>query len=266
MRIGVLQPLIAFGICFGSPSSVASDKYPTTGTVHNKLETSALNHDCSLQGQVLECDFTQMSVRQKKKPEDWPKEKAKAQQEYSSSKGLSKQECQGYEQFLSALKTGRAPKGKDQKEFERSLALLQPEEKQDQQSIISSMTDYCNRPTESNFLRMVQAMFDKNTRTCSVSVNRFSQRFNKLPGTDTWVVVDTPTGPCGVVQLDRFVADKSDSNIVFWNYFAKKAVTNKTGELLTGMKCSDLDEQGYEYNWLPREVRLDCDYISFGLF
>lgn len=266
MRIRTLHVLIAIGFCFGSSSSVASDRHPSTGTVHNKLETSALEHDCSLQGQTLECEFTQMRVRRSKKPEDWPKEKKRAQQEYANGKGWSKQDCQSYDKISSALKTGRAPEGQNQKEFEKRLALLSPDEKQDQLSFMSSMTDYCNQPSEIGFLSMIQSMFDRETRTCLVSINRFSQRFSKLPGADTWVVVDKPTGPCGVVQLDRFVAEKTDSNIVFWNYFAKKAVTNQSGKLMLGMKCSDLDEQEYEYNWRSREVRLGCDYISFSLF
>jgi len=258
--------LMALGICFGGSGVAAGTSYPTTGLVHNKLENNALQYDCTLNGEVLECEFAQTSVKRNSNPSDRLKENATAPRVYFGSKGPSRQECKGYEQLISALKNGDAPDGMGQKEFEDDYAWFATVNGQDFQAVASFFSDYCSPPPRQRILKVVRPRHSTKARTCSISTKRFSNRFKKLPESDIWVVIETPPGPCGVVQLDRFVPDKSGTKISFWNYIARKAISNNSAKTWGDKKCTNIIESESKYDWRPRKLQLACDAISFGLF
>jgi len=80
--------------------------------------------------------------------------------------------------------------------------------------------------------------------------------------------VSEPYGVCGLVQLDRFEREESSTGgLFFWNYYAKKSITNKKGKTLLGVKCSVMDENEYEYNWRqPDPKYMGCEYIEHSIF
>jgi hypothetical protein len=75
-----------------------------------------------------------------------------------------------------------------------------------------------------------------------------------------WIVVDRPSGPCGVVNVSRFERDTQSK--IFWKYFAKKVITNPRGEVIPGLSCGGLDEREYLYDRRSQEIFLRCDYIK----
>lgn len=102
--------------------------------------------------------------------------------------------------------------------------------------------------------------------------NTFEQTFKLVsPGGNakiSWVIESQPSGPCGVVQLSRFESETTkigNSTYVDWNYVARKAVTNPSGELFLGLQCSGLDQGEYFYDWRSEVHQMSCDYIEFSL-
>jgi len=117
---------------------------------------------------------------------------------------------------------------------------------------------------------------DKEVRTCQVSSNVFTQTFKYVQdytsNSGAWVVQSQPEGPCGIVQLSRFepvITKIGDTNYTNWNYIAKKAITNPKGQAFLELKCSNLDQNEYVYDWQSSTqeddlYRLGCDYIEFS--
>jgi hypothetical protein len=65
-------------------------------------------------------------------------------------------------------------------------------------------------------------------------------------------------------QLSRFEADKTgQGRTTFWNYFARKAVTNPNADAGL-LSCKMLDEREYKYQWQKRDPDLSCDYVEFS--
>jgi len=258
--------LMALGICLVTTDAAAGNDYPASGLVHHSRENSALQYDCTLKGKTLECEFAQTSVKQKNNTSGPHQQNATAPRVYFGGKGPSRQECRSYEQLLSALKKGKAPNGVGQKEFERDFAQFALVNGQDFQAVASFFSDYCSKSSPQRILKVVRPKHSTKTRTCLVSTRRFSQRFNKLPGSDIWVAMETPPGACGVVQLDRFVPDKSVTKNHLWTYFARKVISNNSVKTRSDRKCTDTIESESKFHWRPREVQLECDAISFELF
>jgi hypothetical protein len=125
------------------------------------------------------------------------------------------------------------------------------------------MNALCREPVEARYLDMIRFSHQRDTRTCLASSNRFIQRFRRVTGSDSWVVTDTPTGPCGTVNASRFEKDKS-VRLDFWRYYAKKVITNPQGEFLPGTSCTKLDQDEYFYDWRSKDWQLGCDYIEFS--
>ena len=69
-------------VIFLSVNSIAlqawADDYPTAGLVYHTKENSSLEYHCTKRDEVLDCEFTQISVRTKAKPEDLAKRLADA--------------------------------------------------------------------------------------------------------------------------------------------------------------------------------------------
>jgi hypothetical protein len=66
------------------------------------------------------------------------------------------------------------------------------------------------------------------------------------------------------VNLSRLEVDKATGGTYrFWQYTARKAVTNPKGTAF-GIACKDLDEREYLYDWKGEERSVGCDYIEFS--
>lgn len=244
-----------------------AQEWPTLGLLYNVKETGSLNYACRLDGGTLECEFVQISVRLKGKASDKASELEKAKRSYpEAQKEIGKKQCAEFEAYGTALATGKPPPGADLKRFTAGMAQMTSLQRKDLTALMDAMRRYCKDPTEANYLSIVETGLDRDSRTCMISANPYKQRFKQVLGSNVWVVAqDGPEGSCGVVNVSRFESEKS-LNLSFWKYYARKTVTNRSGEAFPGMSCTDLDEGEYEYDWSSREKQFSCDYLTFGLF
>ena len=251
----------------------AASDYPGLGMLFHTKEASSLQHDCKVDSSQLVCGFTQTSVRHKLNPNKFEEKIKEARNKFRKNQtGFDDKACASaieyHNKFGKALRTGIAPermKGLDRKAFIKGLASMSKTQKLNVISMLNAGVKYCGTKMEKYFLEFTRINLEKDMHTCSVSPNTYSQRFKFFPDTGNWVVTqDGPTGACGIVNVSRFQPEKTKYG-VFWKYFAKKVVTNKSGNTIL-LKCSDLDEEEYEYDWRSREIELGCEYITFGVF
>jgi hypothetical protein len=250
-------------MCVGS--AAFGEERPTMGLLYNTSETHSLRYDCDLDGAHLECSFVQMTVRRKANPEDLAEALQKARSEFTTFQRDLPNQCKGVDAMYDAIVLGRAPPGTDMKKFAEGTAGMAPGQKADMAKMIGSWRDVCRTPTEAKFIEFVRGNHERDTRTCKVSANAYTQRFRRVNGTGPWVVVDKPSGVCGIVNVSRFEADRSvGSGLSFWRYHAKKVITNPSGKLPLFGPCDQLDEREYIYDWRSKEAFLGCDYINFS--
>jgi hypothetical protein len=251
-------------------SSTAAE-FPTSGLLYNTKEASSLRFECRKDGDRLSCDFVQVSIRRKVDPTTLADALAKARDEFSKANKdeFRVGECSKWAEVAKALKTGETPKGVDDaKAFMDEMRTMTVVEKRDLIEMMNLFGQLCKTPSVDNYLAFAKHQFDRDSRTCLVSSNSYHQEFKRVEQSMVWVVVqDAPLGECGVVNVNRFEAEKSKySNTFDWKYFAKKIVTNKSGQVFLGLSCSSLDEGEYLYDWRSRDRQLGCDYISLSGF
>jgi len=236
-----------------------SPEYPSTGMVYNTIEASSLVHRCNLTDSLsMECEFTQTAVRRKLSADDAEKKMAEARAEFTSSPTtISQTECAQYETMSMVLQ------GKKAAPDMQGLMKMSRREKSDALLLTNQFVSYCRDPNVENAMKIARFSIDKDKRTCLISSNSFSQKFRRSDA-NTWTVISQPYGPCGIVQLSRFEADKTkQQGLTFWNYFARKAVTNPNAD--AGLvSCKALDEREYKFQWQKRDPDLSCDYIEFS--
>ncbi len=265
-----------------SSQAFAADEHPTTGIIYNTKEDSSITYNCTkMQSVGLECEFVQTAVRKKTKVGDLKKklEEAKKQLPDALKELSSEKSCDWLSIMLSVMEgketpeqaAKNAPKGaiSDKQHFIRSMKEMSPSKKQDLLASLRLVDEFCKTKSEESYLKIAKLDHEKEMRTCTVSSNPFKQNFKWVEdysGKGTWVVDAKPSGPCGVVPLDRFEADRTDSKLVFWRYVARKAITNPKGELwLPGITCDGLDQNEYLYDWKQeRDDKLGCEYVEFS--
>ncbi|MGZ9097843.1 MAG: hypothetical protein ACXW30_06065 [Micavibrio sp.] len=274
---------------FNSPAFAQLD-IPTTGMLYNTKEAALLTYNCNkLNNGKLGCDFIQTSVRKKSKPEDLEKKIQEAKKQFPdalkeiSSEGLCKENVP----FMEVLTGNKTPEEvaetapndfiPNKKEFIQNIKDMSKAQKEDLLKTFSALQDFCKNKTENSFLELTKLENEKDSHTCIIAAGyTFKQTFiyveDGLSDLGAWVVESTPYGPCGAVQLDRFVPEKStigDSEFVNWKYVAKKAITNPDGTFFGDFKCKQADENEYLYDWktsakTDRLYHLGCEYIEFS--
>jgi hypothetical protein len=248
------------GLTLVSVGAVAED-VPSVGILHNTSEDQSLNYACDLNGAVLSCKFSQVSVRRKATQDERDKVQARIREEFPSYKPMGKQECDKFREMVE-IAEGRKPAPKPQ-----ALAKSPPFERRDISSLGRAFIGVCEKHSLESYQNLAMVGLDKDMRTCRISSHTFEQRFRRVvdpaSGVETWVVDSKPEGPCGIVQLSRFEV-APDMKLKFWNYVARKAITNPAATLPLGGNCSDLDEAQYVYAWQERDHALGCDYIEFS--
>jgi hypothetical protein len=249
--VGVATSVAAFGVA-------QSQEFPSTGIVYNTIDTASIVHRCNLTDKLtMDCEFTQTAIRRKLSAEDATKKLAEAKAEFAAKPpSVSQTECAQYETMSMILQ------GKKAAPDMQGLSKLTGRMKSDALLIMNQFVAFCRDPSIDNWMKIVSTSIDRDKRTCSVSSNSFSQKFRRSD-TSTWTVVSQPYGPCGVVQLDRFEADKTKEGPTFWNYFARKAVTNPNADAGL-LSCKMLDEREYKYQWQKRDPEFSCDYVEFS--
>jgi hypothetical protein len=250
--------------------SGAAEERPTRGMLYNTSEWHSLSYECSLSGANLDCSFTQVAVRPKAKPQELNQTLSKARADFRSFKENLSKECGEIGPIYEAIALGRIPPGADPQKYAEGMSKMHPMQKADTANMLQRLHEVCQNPTEAKFLDFARFNHEKETRTCKVSTNTYRQRFRKVGEDGPWVVVDSPNGSCGVVNVSRFEQSPSSSetdtssSFRFWTYYAKKVVTNKRGEAFPGLSCSGLDEAEYFYDWKSNETYANCDYIEFS--
>jgi hypothetical protein len=244
-----------------------AQEFPTTGEAHSERENAFVQYSCVMNGTILDCDFAQLSVR-KKLSEKEAKEKLKqAKQEFEAFKKEMQKEDDTFCKQIAALDSNLSDEKSEEeirKTFPKFTLPKGPIERVDVERSIGALATVCKSPTLVNWTRYIEASTSIEGRTCKVTVNRYAQRFSQVAGTSNWVVLqqEGASGTCGVINVSRFEQSKNEKYL--WDYFASKVVTNKSGEVLPGFKCSDLDESEYKYSWVSRDRFVGCDYVSFG--
>lgn len=249
-------------------SAIAADDRPTLGFVYNAKETSSLQYDCRLElDGKLRCHFIQLAVRQKLSDEDVPKELERAKKQLDDevkAKGLKgiipAESCKDFRTALDVL-NGKIPPPKDMGHLP-NLTVVQ---KQDLLDISSTMLEICASPTIENVSKLADIDIEKRNHTCIIDSNPYDQTFKRIAGdskTPIWVVESSPSDACGIVHLDKWEVDPKNAG--YWNYVAKKTVTNRNASMAGGLSCSAFDENEYLYKWQKITYPAKCRYIDFS--
>lgn len=239
----------------------ASDKQPFSGMVYNTKELSALTYECGLaRDERMTCKFTQLAVRKQSSEQNLKKKLLELDSLMAREKLTSKQ-CKEMQEIFDMYDGKRAPK--------EPLKFKDPRDKEAAERSVSALKQVCETGDTAALRRNIEDGYRLEARTCRVSANNFEQTFRlvkDIEGKFSWVVDEPPSGDCGLVQLSRFELDKSDG-VSFWNYIARKAVTNPSGS--NGLfKCSEFDEDTYPYSWKATDglTWADCEKVEFSYF
>jgi hypothetical protein len=248
-------------------SFAEAEERPTAGMVYHTTENSSLKYFCEdLDAEHIECEFTQVSIRQKAKPEDLEKRLKHLDENYAAAKKEFKDAnfCKMMENLL-ALIDGKNVSPESPTSDEKGFMQGAPtKHRNEMREYISLLIDLCAAPSLNKFENLERSQHDKDARTCHVGSHSFKQKmYRNLSG--SWTVVPKAVGDCGVVQLDYFEKAKESSNITLWNYVSRKAITNPKGEIPLLGSCKELDETVYMYEWRPRDIYLSCDYFKFSI-
>lgn len=272
-------------LCVFSSFAVAQSntEYPRMAIVNNVQENHSITYDCHKNNDTLDCSFVQISVRKKSKPADLDAQLAKVDSEYPKERDqLKKEECKSIHNMAVTMNdmvegkktldqiASENPQLTDKKLFLSKAGKYTEVEKKDALELMKSLDEFCSNKTKESYIKVIRAGYNKDSKTCLVSSNSFKQIFTWVSDgrgdLGTWVVKSKPEGPCGIVQLSRFEPDKTSSGIVFWNYIAKKAITNPNGKILNS-SCSMFDETQYDYVWNETSPKqLDCSYMQYSPF
>lgn len=242
------------------------EEHPTTGILRNTIEASSLTYDCKLtESLILECEFVQVALRNlKSQSEADIQYKKKVNEKIDWKKEVNPKDCFAVSEYLESI-VGTKPATEEQL---RLIKMMSNTEKQDLTLLFKAYTKVCKTKNAEDLHAVQKLYLDKEVRSCNISTNKFSQSFQLVSDGDkskVWVVRGEPFGECGLVQLSRFVpAHSKTGEINFWNYVAKKIVTNKNGKTEWGISCKDFDENEYEYAWQSKVWTKGCDYIEFA--
>lgn len=258
----VLKRLATALISAALSPKVSAQEAPTLGFLYNTEETHSLEYHCDRpHSSQLNCEFVETAVRVKAKADKLPEMLEQARKQFHSEKPPTAQECGRYRDMVGMLE------GKKAAPRPEALSTMSNLERSDALRIAKSFAEYCDKPTEENLLEIARNMYDKEHRTCKVSSNPYKQSFRlvrQAGNRAVWVVQGNPEGPCGMVQLSRFEPEETTSGAMEWRYIARKAITNPSGEIYPGAKCSGLDERAYTFDWRSKEYQISCDYIEFS--
>lgn len=267
--------VLVVAVVFSEMAAAGSDKTPgsigsapTSGFVYGTKDVTSLTYSCKRTGyDSLDCEFIQSRVSKKAKAEELSAELENARKLFreESDQKLPAEDCALYKKLLGAFE-GREKPPKGQEKLNQMAGF----EKQDMIASIRALLKFCDTPSEENYLDIVKLKHSKEARTCTVGSNSFTQKFKGVTGHSSgktvWVVKGEPSGVCGIVQLSRFEPGEylDNGSVLFWNYRSAKAITNPEADFAPRLKCKDLDQDEYLFDWKSEERALGCDYIEFG--
>jgi len=271
--IGSLVRILALSlVCVASTTANSQENHPTNGLLYGVKEKRGLTYECGLQSNgTLDCEFTISSIRQKKTDDKIREELGQVKTQHNdllANKNKFDAFCKDMRYMLTIVNGGPLQGSiSDRTSFEKYLS---NKRRVDRDRLIYQASDrFCGDPTLANFTRMMAHFQESEKTTCIITHDKYNQKFQRLKDSDTWVASGPPKGVCGVVPLSRFEKKTVEGlKSKFWVYTSRKSVTNLNGnaDLLFGsMKCSDLDEDEYLYDWIKQDIPLYCETIEFSV-
>ena len=274
---GVYASMLVLGVASGQAHS-AEIPIPTSGMVYNTVDNGWLTYECDPPTQgLLTCSFVQTSIRQQLKPADTQARLTRETADLAAS--LAKdygtrpagiydsakwQELCALSGQVTDLANGKLGAGAPP-EAVRSMARMSSRQKEDMRLWAAALGRSCASRTLDGLKDAISLSLGQEERTCRIGTNPFKQTFKAQYSQgifQSWIVADsTPSGDCGLINVSRLVPG---ANSWEWRYFARKVVTNPTGSQML-LKCSDLDQLEYEYDWKEQSIPLVCDYIKPGI-
>ncbi len=258
---------IALGALIASP--VLADEPPTAGLVQSAQENHSLTYRCSRKAsETLSCEFVQTSVRRKRTVAEVDKLVEAARTEFwKSGSVFDARNCKGFQEALEMLEGKRPPP--NAAEFAAITAM----QRADTLATVKAGLQACKSKNEADTVAAARLIYGKDLRTCAVSSQTFSQTFKRTAGggkSAAWVAQGSPEGVCGTVQVSRFEfeAPSSANGVGFWNYIARRVISNPKAVAFPGptpVMCSAFEQPETPYSWRQRELQLGCDYIEFSV-
>lgn len=260
--------IVVGGISQPCAVSALAEESPSSGIVYSTKWATSLVYFCEKnRDSFLDCEFKQTLIRKKARPENLEAHLDEARKQFPKELTES---CEAINYFkdIAEVLHGRkkVPKNENLRDYLKNMSDL---EKRDTAKVMDAIIASCHSKSEKSFLEVSRISFDIETRTCIVGSHTYKLSFrlilDPVSRARSWVARGDPSGPCGVVQLSRFVPENlSDSQFTFWKYIGKKAVTNKQGLFMPGLACKDLDEEEDVFDWKSKQHALGCDYIEFS--
>jgi hypothetical protein len=250
--------------------------HPTNGLIHNTTENSSIQHRCTLKGTELHCEMNQTFIRQQMRDVEVPKvlrERLAQMKSEEANTAKFRQDCKEITEISSQLEAVfKKPENKRTQKEREGFGRLSKHSIDKLKEFIGLYEAYCNKPSERTREALVRHQVLEETKTCRVGSNYWTEVFVRSKGieagnfgsTNSWVTKSQPTGPCGVLLANRWELDTLEGKSTFWNYIARKVVTNPAGETAFGLKCNAMDEGTYRYVWQSQEIGLDCRTIKFS--
>ena len=242
--------------------AAASSDQPSSGRVYDEGDNDALSYRCEPQAAgELRCDFIETSVRRGHKPEDRERVLSEARDRFKVAPlEIGAATCKGWREGEAVL-TGRKPAPRPQ-----GAAEITAVEKSDLLAATRAFSDYCRKPTEKNYLKLVAIDHAKLVRTCRIQTNTFSQSFRRpeANGEKAWVSRVPIAGPCGALQHARFEPATRESGEARWRYTTQRTVANPSAEWTSGVACKRLELKETVYVADAPWRHLGCDYVEFA--
>jgi hypothetical protein len=268
--------LILFSVLTGAN---ASEDHPKSGIAYNVKESSALHYSCELDGSDLYCKMNQTSVRRKYSDSEREKKRADLNSVMLTEEreGKTQERCRTMEEMNRNIDELLKPQNKLTPLQARSYQLGGTGREQFK-SYYSEWSQYCKRQNTTTRANLINKFLDVDFNTCTISSNSWNEVFMRAPGplggnfneAPIWIRKSQgPEGACGVIQANRWEADTKAYDypkFKFWNYAAKKLISNPSGKGLFGFECKNLDEAEYVYDWKKQPIPFSCQYLEFSPF
>lgn len=227
---------------------------------------------------TVQCDFTQVAMSLKAKPEDLVERLSKL------ADMLPEFETEGFKEGCEAMvdipyveifeaaqsgdnrrleELGASIPDFDATEVLRRLEDVDPREIQYFLAFMDASAALCEEPSMENAERLVRLEHERESRTCKLLINDWEDTFERVSD-QVWVIQSSgPRGACGVVRLDRFECDEKSPTLC--NFLSEKKVLNPEGMPLEGFgsTCGMLSEGVFEYSWKREQRYLDCEVVEY---
>lgn len=237
---------------------------PTTGTLIGRSDHDILDFECVLNdADKLKCDFIQILLADGnggKTLDDELKNAHQLLKELEENRNF----CSSIAAYLRIQDPTQEASEDDlliaREVFENELATnnLHAEVRNMVSETLNAFHKVCTEQSLPAAEELVKLSFRQAARTCSPTVNKYSQVFVRVSD-DLWVVESTPSGTCGIINTSRFVRSEQFPELM-WDYQASKIITNKAEK--ANAMCAMLDEGTYSYSIFDGPHYANCVFID----